>query len=210
MNYISSLVIILLKINFVIVVPWIALTVPAAAIYQQQLLIILVLVPLGLSGTLTGSRSASSLTSVVLIGLIIWSKVGSDLFHLGTLDSALLLLEFMTVIFLMEATNTAISVDQRLKQLRGRNDDFSLETRRHLLGWAREHILGLAKITSLSFALSLGLLVVGDLLSVSFSQIAISGVLVLVAVAALVVLLIYGREPEQSRRRHQVHSSHIS
>ena len=201
MSKIPNFVVIALKTNFVLVVPWIVLTAPAVAIYQQQLLVTLVLVALGLSGTLTSNRSASSLASMVLLGLIIWSKVAGDLFHLATVDSALLLFEFMIVIFLMEATNTAISVDQRLKQLRERNDDFSVETSRRILEWAREHILGLAKITSLSFALSLGLLVVGDLLSISFSQIAVSGALVLVTVAALVVLLTYGREPERVRKR---------
>jgi len=48
--------------------------------------------------------------------------------------------------------------------------------------------------------LSLGLLILGSLVSISFNQIAFSGVLVLAAVVAIFILLTYRREPELRRR----------
>ncbi len=149
---------------------------------------------------LTRNRTAAILTSASLLGLVIWGKVASDLYRLPGIDSALLLLEFMLVVFLMEASNTTISFDHIYRQLQSKNDNVSTEYRGGLIIWARDQFLNLGRLIAAAFGLSLGLLVVGDLVSISVNHVAFSGILVLVAVAVLLVLLTHGREPETRRR----------
>jgi hypothetical protein len=66
--------------------------------------------------------------------------------------------------------------------------------------WERVQLLSLGKLTLASFGLSLGLLILGSLVSVSVNQIAFSGILVLAAVVAIFILLTFRREPEEPRR----------
>jgi hypothetical protein len=194
---IPSIVIPLMKVNHVFLVPWIILGLPPGVLFQQQILIVAILIFLGLGGMLTRNRAAASFASACLLGLIVWGKIAGDLYRLPSLDSGLLLLEFMIVIFLMEASNTAILFDRTFRRLRAKNDDISAEHREGLTIWAGGQFLNLGKLIAAASSLSLGLLVVGDLVSVSFNQIAFSGILVLAAVVALLVLLTYGREPEE-------------
>jgi len=148
----------------------------------------------------TGNQSASLFVSASLLGIIVWGKVASDLYNLPGLDSGLLLLEFMAVILLMEFSSTAILFHKTYVQIQDRNDEISAEYRRSLIGWARVKLLSLTRLIGIAFGLSLGLLVVGDLVSVSVNQIAFSGILVMVAVVALLILLTYGREPDEKKR----------
>jgi hypothetical protein len=182
-------------------VPWIVFSIPSAAFFQQQLLAVAVIAVLGVVGMLTRNKTAASLASTILLGLIVWGKVASDLYHLSGMDSALLLLEFMVVILLMEASNAVISFDWAYGSIREKPDELSVEARQRLISWVQEQFLGLGRLIGAAFGLSLGLLVVGDLLSVSFKEIAISGALVVVAVVVLVILLIYGREPEDREKK---------
>jgi hypothetical protein len=163
------------------------------------LLIIAVLTVLGLTGMLTGNLAAASITSASLLALIIWGKVASDLYRLAGPDSAILLLQFMLVILLMEASGTALRFDATYKQLQGRNDEISAEARTRVTEWARAQLLSLGRLTTAAFLLSLGLLVLGSIVSVSINQLAFSGSLVLAAVVALLILLIYRREPEEQK-----------
>ena len=132
--------------------------------------------------------------------MIVWGKVAGDIYGLPGPDSALLLLQFMTVIFLMEASNALLTVDSTIKELEDRNDDLSALARTQVMKWETVQLFNLGKLTLASFGLSLGLLVLGSIVSVSVNQIAFSGILVLAAVAAIFVLLTYRREPEQPRR----------
>ena len=93
-----------------------------------------------------------------------------------------------------------ITFDLTYEKLLNKSDEISLEARSHLVVWARNQLVSLARTIAGAFVLSLSLVVVGDLFGVSINQIAVSGVLVLVAVVALLVLLTYGREPEERRR----------
>jgi hypothetical protein len=187
----------LLRINHVFLVPWIVLSLPRAALFQQQLVITPILLAIGLVGMVTRNRLASSSASVILLGLIVWGKVAVDLFSLPETDSALLLLQFMIVILLMEASNATISFDRAYRQVREKRDDISEQYRTELIVWARGNLKNIGALITVATGLSLILLVLGDLVSISTDQIALSGILVLVAVVALLVLLVYGREPEQ-------------
>jgi hypothetical protein len=132
--------------------------------------------------------------------LIVWGKVAGDIYRLPGPDSALLLLQFLLVIFLMEASITVLTLDSTIRQLRGKNDDLSSLARMQAMKWERVQLFSLGRLTLASFGLSLGLLILGSLVSVSVNQIAFSGILVLAAVVAIFVLLTYRREPEQPRR----------
>ncbi len=145
---------------------------------------------------LTRSLASVTFASASLLALTVWGKIASDLFGLPGTDTALLLLRFMIVILLMEASTTAVTFDIAYKRLMKERDEISAEARTKVTEWAREQLLSLGRLMLAAFGLSLGLLVIGDIASVSVNQLAVSGILVLVAVVALVVLLTYRREPE--------------
>ncbi len=145
------------------------------------------------------TRTAVWLASVSMLLLIIWGKVASDIYGLPGPDSALLLFQFMLVIFLMEASTTALTFDSTIKRLEGKDDDLSAMARMRVTKWERVQLLSLGRLTTASFGLSLVLLVLGSLLSVSVNQIAFSGILVLAAVSAVFILLTYRREPKEHK-----------
>jgi len=132
--------------------------------------------------------------------LIVWGKVAADIYSLPGPDSALFLFQFMVAIFLMEASTVVLTFDSTSKQLNGKNDELSSIARTRAMDWRRTQLLSLGKLTVASFGLSLGLLILGSLVSISVNQIAFSGVLALAAIVAIFVLLTYGREPQERRR----------
>jgi len=145
------------------------------------------------------NRTAILSASGGLLLLIVWGKIVGDIYGLPGPDSALLLLQFMLVIFFMEASGTALIFDSTIKQLEGKNDDLSALARMRAMKWERVQLLNLGKLALGAFGLSLGLLILGSLVSVSVNQIAFSGILVLAAVIAIFILLTYRREPEGRR-----------
>jgi hypothetical protein len=182
------------------VTPWITLSLPPIALGQQAILVTAVVAIVGLAGMLLGNRTVVLAVFGSLLSLIVWGKVVNDIYELPGPDSALFLLQFLLVIFLMEASSVVLSFDSIIKQLEGKNDDLSSLARMRMSKWERVQLFNLGKLTLASFGLSLGLLTLGGLASVSINQIAFSGVLVLVAVVAIFVLLTYRREPEVQRR----------
>ena len=190
-----------MKLNHILLVPSILLTLPPAALFQQPILILAILTVVGLTGMLLRKTVLATIASASLLGLIVWGKIASDLFSLPGPDSALLLVEFMLVIFLMEASNVVLTLDSTGRQLEGKTDEFSETARTRLLEWARIQFARLGRLTIASSALALLLLVLGGVVSVPAGYIAFSGTLVLAAVAAIVILLTYRREPEERRRR---------
>src|SRR5712664_1931028 len=149
---------------------------------------------------LLGNRTAIFAASGSLLLLIVWGKVAGDIYGLPGPDSAILLLQFMLVIFLMESSTAVLTSDSAMKRLEGRKDDLSSLARMQVMSWERVQLFSLGKLILASFGLSLGLLILGSTVSVSINQIAFSGILVLAAVAAIVFLLTYRREPEKPKR----------
>jgi hypothetical protein len=190
----------LLRINYLLLAPWIILGLPPLVLGQQSILIMAGVISVGMAGTLVGNRTAIFAASGALLLVIIWSKIAGDIYRLPGPDSAILLLQFMLVIFLMEASTTVLTFDSTIKQLEGKRDDLSSLARTRVMKWERVQLLSLGKLTLASFGLSLGLLVLGSLVSVSVNQIALSGILVLAAVVAIFILLTFHREPEERRR----------
>jgi len=185
-----------LKINYVLLAPWIILSLPPSALSQQSILVVVIVTIVGLLGMVLGNKTAIVLASVSLLLLIIWGKIASDINKLAQPDSALLLLQFLLVIFLMEASTTALTFGSTMKKLEGKKDDISAEARMRAIEWGGAQLFSLGKLTVAAFGLSLGLLIIGSIISVSFNQLAFSGILVLASVIVIFILLTYGREPE--------------
>ncbi len=190
----------MLRINYVFLAPWIVLSLPPSALGQQSILVTAAVAIVGFAGMSLGNRATIYAASGSLLLLIVWGKVAGDLYGLPGPDSAVLLLQFMLVIFLMEASITVLTLDSAIKPLEGKNDDLSESARMRAMRWERVQLFNLGKLSAASFVLSLGLLILGSLASISFDEIAFSGVLVLAAVVAIFVLLTYRREPEEQRR----------
>jgi hypothetical protein len=185
-----------LKVNHAFLVSWIVLSLPAAALFQIQLFVLAALTIIGLAGMLLKIPTASAAVSVSLLGLIVWGKIASDILSLPAEDSAVLLLQFIIVIFLMEASNAALTFDAAYSRLAGKDDEISIAARARLIRWVSAQLANLGKFAIATFGLSIGLLLVGGIFNVSFNQLAFSGILVLAAVVALLILLTYRREPE--------------
>lgn len=147
-----------------------------------------------------GSKNAMWLASASLLLLLVWGKAASDLYGLPGPDSALLLLQFMLVIFLTEASTTILTLDYTINNLKGKDDELSALARVQVTKWERAQLLNLGKLTLASFGLTLGLLILGSLISVSVNHIAFNGILVLAAFVAVFILFTYRREPEERRR----------
>lgn len=191
----------LFRIHHIVLVPLIVLSLPEEALFGFQILLLVILIMLGVSAMVFRYATGSVATSAGLLALIVWGKISGDLYKFPREDSAFLLLQFMTVIFFMEASSTVLSFDSAWLVLRGKKDDISAEARTRLVRWLSSQLVSVGKLIAGSFALSIGLLLVGGLVNISISQLAVNGVLVLAAVVAILILLTYKREPEDGRTR---------
>ncbi len=150
----------------------------------------------GVLGMFSGLSSLASSASLSLIALLVWGKVAMDILGILPPDTALLLLQFVAVVFLMEASRIVLSYDEERRELKGKEDKFSNSARWELVGWLRGQLRGQAKLGVSALALSMALLVIGGFSGVSVSQVYFSAALVLLFVGALLFLLIHRREPE--------------
>jgi len=187
-------------VNYLFLAPWIIFSLSPAVLFQQSILVAGLIVTVGEVGMLTNNRRASMIASSSLLFVILWSKVASDLYSLPSPDTAVLLLQFLVTIFLMEASASAIVFRITSSQI-SKVGEVSQTSRTSLNRWAVGQLTGLAKLFVGGFLLSLALLVVGSIISVSFSQLALTGALALGAVVAILFLLTYRREPQTMRTR---------
>jgi hypothetical protein len=172
------------------------LGVPSQAVFGLGLLVGIVVVLTGVLGMfLRLSRLASS-ASLSLIALLVWGKVAMNILRVPPPDTALLLLQFVAVVFLMEASRVVLSYDEECRELKGKEDNFSKRASLELVGWLRGQLRGQATLGVSTLALSMVLLVIGGFSGVSISQVYFSAALVLLFVGALLFLLIHRREPE--------------
>jgi len=138
----------------------------------------------------------TTIASVGLLALLVAGKVGTDLVKASAPDTAVLLLEFVAVIFFMEASRVVLSYDSEKSELAGRMDDMSNAARERLGMWATGQLSRQARLVAGALGLSLILLVLGGFTSVSINQLSFSAILVLLVVGALVFLITQRREPE--------------
>ena len=183
-----------------ILAPWVILAVPSEVFRGLGILLVMAVTGVGLAGMLGRIPSLATLSSIALLGLLIAGNVGTDLEGLPFQDTAVLMLEFVTVIFFMEASRVVLSYEKETIEMSQRTDESSQLVRAKLVAWVRGQLSRQAKLTIGALALSLFLLVLGGLTSISISQVAFSASLVLVVVGVLVFLVTQRREPIRRER----------
>lgn len=180
-------------------VPWIVLTVPSQVFLGYGGLLALSIITVGVSGNLARMKGMSTVASISLLSLLILAKVRTDLIGLPAPDTAVLLLQFVMVIFFMEASLVIISFNRIAGQLSSKTDDSSLAIRQRLEMWVKGQVARQAQLVVGALGLSLFLIVLGGLTSVSLSQLLFSGSLVLVVIGILLFLITQRRESESHR-----------
>lgn len=191
----------LVRFHYLILAPLIVLGLPAQVSQGFGFPLLLIIIALGLSGTLARIQVLMTLASVGLLASLMAGKVGTDLAKAPAPDTAVLLLEFVAIIFFMEASRVVLSYDKEKIELAGRTDDMSQAARRRLGQWVTGQLSRQARLVAGALGLSLILLVLGGFTSVSINQLSFSAILVLLVVGALLFLITQRREPETRTTR---------
>jgi hypothetical protein len=186
----------IVRLHYLFLAPWIVLGVPSQVFLGLGDLIVLVVVVVGLSGMFARKQAFTTLASVTLLVSVVAGKVGTDLTGASSPDTAVLLLQFVAVIFFMEASRVVLSFDKETSELAGRTDDVSQAVRERLGMWVKGQLSRQAQVMIGALGLSLVLIVLGGFTSVSVNQLAFSAILVLLVVGALVFLITQRREPD--------------
>ena len=155
----------------------------------------------GLVGALRKKSRLVVAASLSLLCLLILGKVTIDLLQLQPIDTGLLLLQFVAILFLMEMSLITVQYERDLARLGESADEMSRTVRSHLARWLRSELRADTRLGITSYVLSLGLLVIGGLVSFPIGHLAILAILVLFSVVALLFLLTYRREPETMERK---------
>jgi hypothetical protein len=155
----------------------------------------------GLLGMLGKKEIFARGASLSLVGLIIGGKVAGDALGSMAPDTAVLLVQFVAVIFFMEASRVVLSFDGENRELAGKQDELSTGLMRRLVEWTRGQLVSQARIMLVTLGLSLVLLLIGGFTSISINRLGFSAGLVLVVVGVLLFLVTNRREPEQRRSR---------
>ncbi len=171
------------------------------ALFEQPTFFAILIAGIGLVGMLLRRRRVAIATSLSLLALLIWEKVAGDLFRLPAPDTAVFILQFMGVLFFMEASNVVLTFDRTNELLSLKRDDISNAARRTVLEWTLGQLVELGKLTLSAVGLSLGLLILGSLVSLSLNQLAFTAILALGSVVAILFLLTNRREPAGPARR---------
>lgn len=186
----------LVRFHYLFLAPLIVLGVPSQIFLGLGLPIILIIIAVGLFGMLAREQLLTTLASVGLLVLVVAGKAGTDLARAPAPDTAILLIEFVAVIFFMEAARVVLSYDRETSELVGRTDEMSQTARERLGMWVTGQLSRQARLVAGALGLSLILLVLGGFTSVSINQLSFSAILVLLVVGALLFLIIQRREPE--------------
>jgi hypothetical protein len=179
-----------------VLVPWIVVSVPFQVFLGFGIAIMPMIVVVGQYGMLAKRQGYATMASVALLVVLLAGKVGIDLARASAPDTAVLLVQFVSVVFFMEASRAVLSFDKESSLLEGRTDEGSRDVLNRLEKWIRGQLTRQARLSIGALGLSLILLVLGGLTSVSIDQIAFSAVLVLLVVGALLFLITQRREPE--------------
>lgn len=170
--------------------------VPSQVFLGLGILIVLVVGFLGLYGMFAKKQAFTILASVMLLVSLVAGKAGTDLNRAPSPDTAVLLLQLVAILFFMEASRVVLSFDKEMGELAGRTDDMSQVVRCRLAMWVTGQLSRQARLMIGALGLSLVLLVLGGFTSVSINQPALSAILVLLVVGALLFVITQRREPE--------------
>ena len=186
----------LVRLHYSVLAPWVVFEIPSLVFFGLQVPVALTVSGVGLLGMLGKKEVLARGASLSLFGLIIGGKVGVDLLGSRPPDTAVLLVQFIAVIFFMEASQVVLSFDSETGELAGKQDDLSRGLMRKLVEWAKGQLVGQARIMLVIVGLSLVLLLFGGFASISINQLGFSAALVLIVVGVLLFLVTQRREPE--------------
>ena len=188
--------VLIVKLHYLFLAPWIVLVVPSQVFLGLGILIVLIVGFLGLYGMSAKKQAFTILASVMLLVSLVAGKAGTDLTRASSPDTAVLLLQLVAILFFMEASRVVLSFDKEMGELAGRTDDMSQVVRCRLAMWVTGQLSRQARLMIGALGLSLVLLVLGGFTSVSINQPALSAILVLLVVGALLFVITQRREPE--------------
>lgn len=184
------------RLHSLFLTPLIILGVPSQAVLGLEVPVGIVVALAGALGMFLRLPRLASSASLSLIALLVWGKIVMNFLRIPPPDTALLLLQFVAIVLLMEASRVVLSYDEECRELEGKEDDVSKSARLELIGWLRGQLVGHVRLGVSTLALSMALLVIGGFSGVSVSQVYFSAAFVLLFVGALLFLLIHRREPE--------------
>jgi len=188
------------KFHFLFLAPLILLSIPPQGLLGLNIPVLILMMVSGMAGNLLARKRFSSLTSIALLCLLVWGRVADDLFNIKPPDTAIFLVEFGMVLFLMEANLVLQTFETAHRAHRGKSDELSNALEARLWIWLRNQFSRQGKIAVGSLGISLGLLPLAGFTSISTEQLPLTGALLLIAVIALLFLVTYRREPERRSR----------
>ncbi len=185
-----------MRLHHFLLAPWIVLSVPVDVFLGLGIQIILFIVAVGLLGMFAKKQGLASFASLALLVMIVVGKVGTDLVRAAAPDTLVLLVQFVAVIFFMEASRVVLSFDREIGELGERMDEVSQRVRERLDTWLGGQLASQGRFIMGALGLSLLLLVLGGFTSVSVNEPVVSGLLVVLVVGVLLFLVTQRREPE--------------
>ena len=142
-------------------------------------------------------QALATAASLSLLGLLIFGKAAGGVLKASPPDTAVLVVEFALVVFLLEASLVVSTFNREYSRLKAKQDELSSTLRMHLREWLGGQLSGQAKLSIVTLALSIGLLPVAGFTSIPSNQIIVSSTLALLAVLVLLFLVTHRREPAE-------------
>ncbi len=186
----------LVRVHYLFLSPLIILGITPEALGNENLTILVLVVLTGLAGTIIQRRKLSTIASASLLGLLVWGKIAADLLKANPPDSAVFLVEFGMVVFLMEANSVVSTFYASHRELGEKKDELSQVLEARLRLWLRNQLSRQGGIAIGSIGLSVVLLPLAGLTSISSSELSVTGALLFLAIVALLFLVTHRREPE--------------
>ena len=169
---------------------------PTEVFFGLGILIVLTIVVVGSYGMFAKKQRLASFASLALLVVIVAGKVGTDLVRAAAPDTLVLLVQFVAVIFFMEASRVVLSFDGENGELGEKMDEVSQAVRKRLDIWMGGQLTRQARLIVGALGLSLLLLVLGGFTSVSVNEPVLSALLVILVVVVLLFLITQRRESE--------------
>ena len=185
-----------MRLHYLLLAPWIVLSIPLEVLFGLGILIVFAIAIVGLLGMFSKRQKLASFASLALLATIIAGKVGTDLARVAAPDTLVLLVQFVAVIFFVEASRVVLSFDKESDELGEKEDEVSEAVRRRLDVWVGGQLSRQMRLIMGALGLSLLLLVLGGFASISLNEPVVSALLVMLVVVGLLFLITQRREPD--------------
>ena len=185
-----------MRLHYLLLAPWIVLSIPLEVLFGLGILIVFAIAIVGLLGMFSKRQKLASFASLALLATIIAGKVGTDLARVAAPDTLVLLVQFVAVIFFVEASRAVLSFDKESDELGEKEDEVSEAVRRRLDVWVGGQLSRQMRLIMGALGLSLLLLVLGGFASISLNEPVVSALLVMLVVVGLLFLITQRREPD--------------